>query len=258
MKVLVAGRGFIGKNIVSKLRDNHEVKTLDKNPGATYQQDITEPFDIQESFDILVHTIGLAPGLHSPRSYRSVHVEGTENLLDAVKCDKVIFVSALGAGEVDHSFFKTKKKAEQIVSQTHNYTIIRPSTVYGEGNKILDLMRNTAPLMIFPNMKAETQPIHVEDVTEIIEKSLENFNKETLKIAGPETMKIADIAEKLYGEKGFPCIRVPVPSWFQKSLLTALTPLPGPFNKEDYRLLTQENTTMANDAEDILENLREI
>jgi len=112
--------------------------------------------------------------------------------------------------------------------------------------------------MIFPNMKAETQPIHVEDVTEIIEKSLENFNKETLKIAGPETMKIGDIAERLYGEKSFPCIRVPVPFWLQKSLLTALTPLPGPFNKEDYRLLNQENTTMANDAEDILENLREI
>jgi NADH dehydrogenase len=258
MKVLVAGRGFIGKNIVSKLRDNHEVKTLDKNPGATYQQDITESFDIQEGFDVLIHTIGLAPGLHSAESYRSVHVEGTENLLDAVKCEKVIFVSALGAGEVDHSFFKTKKKAEQTVSQTHNYTIIRPSTVYGRGNRILDLIRKTAPLMIFPDIKAETQPIHVEDVSEIIEKSLDSFKKETLKIGGPETMKIDEIAEKLYGQKGFPCIRVPVPLWIQKALLTALTPLPGPFNKEDYRLLNQENTTMANDAEDILENLREI
>jgi nucleoside-diphosphate-sugar epimerase len=258
MKVLVAGRGFIGKNIVSKLRENHEVRTLDKNPDATYQQDITESFDIQESFDVLIHAIGLAPGLHSAESYRSVHVEGTENLLDAVKSEKVIFVSALGAGEVNHSFFQTKKKAEQIVSQTHNYTIIRPSTVYGKENKILDLIRKTAPLMIFPDVKGKTQPIHVEDVKEIIEKSLDSFNKETLKIGGPETMKIADIAEKLYGEKGFPCIRVPVPSWFQKSLLTALTPLPGHFNKEDYRLLNQENTTMANDAEDILENLREI
>ncbi|NMJ76940.1 hypothetical protein GLU64_00815 [Nanohaloarchaea archaeon] len=258
MKVLVAGRGFIGKNIVSKLRDNHEVKTLDKNPGATYQQDITEPFDIQESFDVLIHTIGLAPRLHSAKSYRSVHVEGTENLLGAVKSEKVIFVSALGAGEVNHSFFKTKKKAEQTVLQTHNYTIIRPSTVYGRGNRILDLIRKTALLMIFPNIKAETQPIQVEDVAEIIEKSLENFNKETLKIGGPETVKIADIAEKLYGEKGFPCIRVPGPLWLQKSLLTALTPLPGPINKEDYRLLNQENTTTANDAEDILENLREI
>jgi hypothetical protein len=46
--------------------------------------------------------------------------------------------------------------------------------------------------------------------------------------------------------------------WIQKALLTALTPLPGPFNKEDYRLLNQENTAAANDAEDILENLREI
>jgi uncharacterized protein YbjT (DUF2867 family) len=112
--------------------------------------------------------------------------------------------------------------------------------------------------MIFPDIKAETQPIHVEDVSEIIEKSLESFNKETLKIGGPETMKISEIAEKLYGEKGFPCIRVPVPFWLQKSLLTALTPLPGPFNKEDYRLLNQENTTSANDTEKILGEPREV
>jgi nucleoside-diphosphate-sugar epimerase len=258
MKVLVAGRGFIGKNIVSKLRENHEVKTLDRNPGATYQQDITEPFDLEESFDVLIHTIGLAPGPHSPESYRSVHVEGTENLLDAVKCEKVIFVSALGVGEVNHSFFKTKKKAEQIVSQIENYTILRPSTVYGKENKILDLMRKTAPLMIFPDVKAETQPIHVEDVSEIIEKSIENYDSEILKIGGPETMKMGEIAEKLRGEKGFPCIRIPIPLWVQKFLLTALTPLPVPFNREDYRLLNQENSTTVNDAEDILEDLREI
>ncbi|EGQ43285.1 MAG: putative nucleoside-diphosphate-sugar epimerase [Candidatus Nanosalina sp. J07AB43] len=258
MKVLVAGRGFIGKNVVNKLRDKHELKTLDKNPDATYEQDITEPFNIEERFDVLIHTIGLAPGLHSPESYRSVHVQGTENLLDAVECEKVIFVSALGAGEVDHSFFKTKKKAEQIVSQEDNYTILRPSTVYGNGNKILGLMRKMAPLMIFPNIQTETQPIHIEDLAALVEKTLDGFNQQILELGGPEKMTIGKMAKKIYQERGFPCVLIPAPLILQKTGITILSPLPGPFNRGNIRLLEHQNATEANDAEKILGKLKAI
>ena len=109
MKVLVAGNGFIGRNLVKKLRENHAVKTLDRSNG-TYEQDITESFEIEESFDVVFHTIGLAPGLYTKKKYRKLHVKGTENLLEAVKTDKFVYISALGVEETLTAISKQRKK----------------------------------------------------------------------------------------------------------------------------------------------------
>jgi nucleoside-diphosphate-sugar epimerase len=240
MKVLVAGRGFIGKNVVSKLRDNHEIKTLDKNPDATYQQDITENFEIGEEFDVLIHTVGLAPGMHSPEEYEDVHVNGTRNLLEAVDAEKVIFLSALGAGTVEHSFLETKRRAEKIVkTESEKYTILRPSTVYGRENKLLEMIRRAAPTMVFPDIRTLTQ-------------------QQVLKLGGREEITVGDMAKRIYAERGFPCMLVPVPTVLQKVGLTMFSPLPGPFNREDIKLLQQENTTEINDAEKIMGELKEI
>lgn len=258
MKVLIAGRGFIGKKAVEKLRESHEVKTLDRNPDATFQQDITEEFSIEEDFDVLIHTIGLAPGMHSETEYRAVNVTGTKNLIEGVDFDKIIYLSALGAGKIDHSFFKTKKEAEKLISNTGNYTVLRPSTVYGRGNKLLELIGKTSFIRVFPNIKTETQPIHIEDLVEIIEKSLENFDHQILELGGPEEMSVGEMASRIYREKGSSCFLLPSPEILQKTGLKLLSPLPGPFSRENLKLLEQENTTDVNDAEKILGELRKI
>jgi len=259
MRILVAGRGFIGRNIVEELRENHEVKTLDRSDDATLQQDITEKFSLDEEFDVLIHTVGLAPGMNSRKEYEEVHVNGTENLLTGVDFDKIIFLSALKADEVDHSFFQTKKKAEELVKKSgKNYSIIRPSTVIGRGNKLLELMRKAAPTMIFPDLKTMTQPIHIEDLRRIALVCLDEFDRRTLDVAGPEKMTTGELAKKIYREQGFPCLLVPVPQVLQETGLKLLDPFPGPFNRENIELLRHQNTVEVNDAEQILGNLQEI
>lgn len=259
MKVLVAGRGFIGKKVVSELRDNHQVKTLDRSGEATFQQDITKKFEIEEDFDVLIHTIGLAPGMHSSGEYENVHVDGTRNLLEAVDAEKVVFLSALGAGSVNHSFFETKREAEKIVvNEAERHTVLRPSTVYGKGNKLLEMIKKAAPTMIFPDIKTLTQPIHVDDLISIIGKSLEQFDQQMLKLGGPEEITVGKMAKKIYRERGFPCILLPAPMILQKAGLTVFSPLPAPFNRENIKLLEQQNTTEVNDAEKILGELKKI
>jgi uncharacterized protein YbjT (DUF2867 family) len=258
MKILVAGNGFIGRNAVEELRENHLVKTLDRGNG-TYQQDIMEKFSIEEEFDVMIHTIGLAPGMHSEKAYREVHAEGTRNLLKGVKAEKIVYLSALGAGEIDHSFFRTKKKAEKLIKNSESdHTILRPSTVYGEGNKLLELMRKAAPTRVFPNIKTRTQPIHIEDLVEIISRSVEEFSAEILELGGPEKMTAGELARKIYREEGYSCTLIPLPRLLQKTGLTLLDPFPGPFNRENIRLLENQNTTDRNDAEKILGELKKI
>lgn len=257
MKILVAGKGFIGSKIVEGLEQEHTVKTLDRR-DADYEIDITKDFEIEEHFDVVFHTIGLAPGMESRLKYEDVHVDGTRNLIEAVDTDKIVYLSALGVGKVEHSFFQTKKIAEDVIKDSNmGYTIVRPSTVYGEGNKLLEMIRKTAPLRIFPDIKTKTQPIHITDLKEILVRSVSEFENRTLELGGPEQMTVGEMARKLYAEEGSSCILIPVSSFLQEAGLK-LVPLSGPFSSENISLLRQQNTVEENDAEKILQNLRSI
>ena len=257
MKVLVAGKGFIGSGIVEALKQDHEVKTLDRT-GADYNVDVTEEFSIEESFDVVFHTIGLAPGMSSPEAYRNVHVEGTRNILSGIETEKIVYISALKAGEVDHSFFHTKNEAEELIRESGlDYTVIRPSTVYGRGNKLMDIIRSAAPLRLFPDIRTETQPIHIDDLTDVLVRTVDGHSSALLELAGPEEMMVGQMAVKIYEEEGHRCILVPVPKLIQKTALRVI-PLSGPFSSENINILRHQNTVEENDAERILGKLREI
>lgn len=253
MRVLVAGKGFIGSSLGSRLEDGHEVRYLDRT-GSDYDQDITDSFSIDEEFDVLIHTIGLAPGFNSAERYREVHVEGTENLLDAVDADKIVYISALKAGEVDHSFFNTKKEAEEIIQDSEmNYTLVRPSTVYGEGNKLLNTMRKMAFTRLFPELKARIQPIKLSDLVDLLAKTVDNFDNQVLTAAGPEKITIGELAEIVYEEEGYSCFLIPYPQFLIELKLLGLSFLPPPFQRENIQILRHDNTTDENDAERIVE-----
>lgn len=257
MKVLVAGNGFIGRHLVDKLRENHAVKTLDRSNG-TYEQDITEEFDIDEEFDVVFHTIGLAPGLYTKKKYRKVHVKGTRNLLNAVDTEKFVYISALGVGKIDHSYFNTKKDAEELVKEnSDNYTVLRPSTVFGKGNKLLDLIGKASNTRVFPNFSTSMQPIHIDDLIEILIKSMNNFDRETLHLAGPENMSLKELSREIYRSRGRKCITLPLIDNITK-LSLSISPLPGILSSENVKLLSRNDLISHNDAEDILDDLKSI
>ncbi|WP_414837907.1 NAD-dependent epimerase/dehydratase family protein [Candidatus Nanosalina sp. VS9-1] len=257
MNILVAGNGFIGRNLVEALREEHTVKTLDRDK-ATFEQDITENFSIEDEFDVVFHTVGLAPGMHSAKKYRKVHVEGTRNLLKAVETEKFVYISALGADKVDHSYFRTKKEAEDLVKNlSKNYTVFRPSTVFGRGNKLLEMIGKASRTRFFPDFSTEMQPIHIEDFTELLTRSVEDFDGETLEVAGPEEMSLGELAKRIYASRGRKCYRVPFVESFA-SLGLRISPLPGLFSSENLELLNQRNTVDFNDAEEILGELKQI
>lgn len=249
MKVLVAGKGFIGEAVGEKLEGRHEVKYLDRG-GADHEYDITEEFSIDEEFEVLIHTIGLAPGFSSAEEYREVHVEGTRNLLEAVDAERAVYMSALKAGEVDHSFFRTKREAEEILEgSSMEHAIIRPSTVYGRGNRLLDMMRRLAPSKIFPDIKTRTQPILLGDLVEMTVRLIEEEENGIFRAAGPEKMTVGELARHVYAEEGYSCLLVPGAQLSMEYSLAFLSFLPPPFEDENIKLMRHDNTTDENDAE---------
>ncbi|MFB6204441.1 MAG: NAD(P)H-binding protein [Candidatus Nanohaloarchaea archaeon] len=247
MEVLLCGRGFIGSRIEELLDEN--VYTLDLG-DADYQVDVTEEFDIEKDFDAVIHTVGLAPGMYTPEDYREVHVEGTRNIVEGVNADRIVYISALGVGEVDHSFFRSKREAERLVEESDmEHTIIRPSVVAGEGNHLLEMMEKLSITRLFPKIKARVQPITAGDLAAVVESSLHGFGGEILEVGGPEKIQISDYARRVYERKGRKCFLVPFP----RLRLPGKNFLPGFLNPENVALLDMDNTTDENDAERILE-----
>lgn len=253
MKVLIAGKGFIGSSIGEKLEeDGHEVKYLDRE-DADYNVDVTESFEIEEKFDVLYHTIGLAPGFASEEMYEEIHVDGTENLMDGVKADRVVYLSALKVDEVNHPFFNTKQEAENIIEESvESFTHVQPSTVYGRGNKLLDMMRSLSWTRVFPNIKTETQPIRIEDLVDVLVECLE-LDQEIVRAAGPEKMTIGQLGKKIYSEEGRRCLLLPAPQALLEWSLIGLDVLPPPFDRKNIAILQHSNSTDENDAEDLVE-----
>lgn len=254
MKILVAGKGFIGKEVGEYLEaEGHKVKYLDRE-NADYEQDITQEFEIPGSFDVLVHSIGLAPGFYTKKKYREVHVEGTENLLNAVDAERVVYLSALGVGEVDHSFFETKEQAEGLVRHVADEPVfVRPSTVYAEGNQLLEIIRSLSWTRMFPSIPAITQPIKRKNLVEVVAKGVEGEADGVVNAAGPEKMRMSELASKIYAEEGRRCFELPVPLFVQSLALHILSFLPPPFEPENIKLLEQQNVTDENHAEELTE-----
>ncbi|MFB6175429.1 MAG: hypothetical protein ABEJ87_05690 [Candidatus Nanohalobium sp.] len=246
MKHLVAGKGFIGTALGERLEG--EVKYLDRSSGDI-KQDITREFNLEEKFDTVYNTVGLAPGFATEKQYRKVHVEGTRNLLNAVNTEKFVQVSALRC-EVDHPFFNTKKEAEQLVKDSGlEHTVIRPSTVIGRGNKLLELMKKASITRVFPRTPAKMQPVTVENLVDCLVKVQDTRNGETLNIAGPEKMTVTEMAEKIYREEGRNCTLLPIPPEFFEDMLKTLgTVNRPPLTKQNWKLIKADNTTDTNHA----------
>ena len=253
MDILVAGKGFIGEAIGQRLSSlGHEVEYLDRTRGD-YHIDITREFGIDREFDAVYHCIGLAPGFSTEAEYRKAHVEGTKNLVRGVKTDKIVYLSALGAGEINHSYFNTKRKAEELIKSSGlDYTIIRPSTVLGEGNKLLDSIRDLAFTRVFPDIPAKMQPIEKEELIEILYRCRNDYSGETLMVAGDEKISLGEMARQIYGEEGYRCHMIPFPVFLTEVGLLGLRFLPPPFLPENRVLLNMDTTLEENDADRIL------
>lgn len=244
MKYLVIGKGFIGSALGNRLEG--EVKYLDRSTGK-YQQDVTEEFEIEEEFDVVYHTVGLAPGFATRKQYEKVHIQGTENILNAVKTDKIIYISALNP-KLDHPFFQTKKKAEELIRESDiKHTILRPSTVIGEGNKLLETIRDTSFLRVFPKVTTRMQPISIEDLIDCMIYVKDKRDNETLNLAGPEKMTVSEMAEKLYAQEGRDCGIIPLPEGFLAAFIKTFgyVNMP-PLIRDNHTLMGADNTTDEN------------
>src|SRR4030042_2200826 len=192
-KIYITGANcFIGHNLVEYFTNkNYEVWALLRNgslPSFSLKKninivvgDLLEKESLIKSIRENCIVINLAANPYDPVLSYKVNVGGTKNLVEASLSKKVkhfINISSQSTKIRKKGVYAiTKNKSDKIVESSNlNYTILKPSLVYGPGYKgLFAKIKSTISLIpfvpIFGNGKTLFNPLHVDDLCSLIEKT---------------------------------------------------------------------------------------
>ncbi len=272
MRVLViGGTGFVGAALTRELADRgHDVTVLSRSPDdadadlpsgvRTVAGDVTEYDAVESAFegqDAAVNLVALSP-LFEPSGgsemHERVHLGGTENVVRAAEArgvPRLLQVSALGADpDGSTAYIRAKGRAEEVVRASDlDWTVVRPSVVFGEGGEFVDFTRKlTTPYVtgLPGGGKTRFQPLWVGDLAPMLAEAVagEEHVGETYELGGPEALTLAEVARLVHRAEGRPLTVLPVPMALARVGLTVGGAVPGfPMGPDQYRSLTFDNTT---------------
>ena len=200
MILITGATGFIGRSLTNRL-------TLEGREWKAYIGHINDQTALQEQLQGVDTVIHLASTEWRGRSrlLRSVDMQGTERLLRECRrapVKNLILLSRIGADPyARHLLPATKGNIERMVEKSNvPYTIIRSASVYGRGDRYLEMLLSLAiwtwPFVWLPRGgDMVLQPLWVEDLTRCLALTVDrpDLLGQTITIAGEEQLPYHDI-----------------------------------------------------------------
>ena len=277
MIFIAGGTGFIGSHLFNTLIEKgFKIKCLARNAeraqlcrakGAEVSiGDITDAKSLKgvlNGCNTVIHLVGIIEE-KGPITFQSVHVDGTQNLInEAIRAGvkQFFYQSALGADINSCArYHKTKAEAEEIVRDSGiSYTIFRPSLIIGPGDgftqKIREIIKKSPVIPIPGAGTAKFQPIFIGDWVRCFLKILNNPDSinMTYEFGGPEHLTYNEMVLEILDSMKIKKSLIHVPSVFAKFgvwIAERLLPSP-PATVEQLRLLEKDNIT---DIESVRKN----
>jgi NADH dehydrogenase len=268
MRVLVVGgSGFVGKNLCRELKSRgHTVTALSRSPGddglpegigkamgnVTAYDSIVNHF---EGMDAVVNLVDLSP-LFRPKGgyemYDRVHRGGTENVVRAAGekgVDRLLQMSAIDADPDARTHqLRAKGNAERIVRESDlDWTIVRPSVIFGEGGEFVSFTKLLAPPWVTPlpgGGEVRFQPIWIGDLAPMLADAVteDEHVGQTYELGGPEKLTLAEIARMAHEADGRSVNVLPIPMGLAGIGLSMADYVPGfPFGADQYRGIQEDN-----------------
>ncbi len=228
MKILVTGAGgFIGVRLVHRLlAEGHDVVALVRAPKGelrlpkprlqVVRGDMTDAASLDRAVagcDVVVH-LANATAVTDWAKARAINVEGTRVLLDACKragVKRMVFTSTLSAlRERRGPYGQTKLEAEALVRASGMpFVILRPSLVYGAHGiglvaNLAAYLRGLPVVPVIGDGRIELDPIHLEDVNEVIVQCLtrDDVQGKAYDLLGPDRVTFNQFLDRLSAEIG--------------------------------------------------------
>lgn len=250
MKVFVTGAsGGLGRRMTARLRRaGHELTVLrHRRPipaegVRVVDGSLEDAHALRAGIDGVDCVLHLAAVTHSRRTapYTRVNVEGTRRLLEAgagtTPTPRFVFVSSTAAEAAGGAYSASKAAAEREVrAYRGEHVILRPAEVYGTGGhegieRLVSRVReNRAWIPIPGDGRERVGPVAIEDVEAGIERALSvpAAANRTFALAGPETMTLTRLVERLRAHFSTRTRVVPVPLVLARPLFALISRLPA-------------------------------
>ena len=226
MRILITGaNGFIAREIIARLTmSGHDIvacvhnKLLENIPhSSSFKVSFTKATTPEywlpylKDIDVVINCVGVFQTVKEKTMW-NIHYEAPKALFEAstkLNIKKIIHISALGIDKVNVPYATSKMAIEAYIQSLDiASTVIRPGLVYSKGSYGgTSLFRGLAGLpFILPLPGSATQlqqPIHVDDLTLIVEKALTLPGKQMLCAVGSEKLSVKNVLIKLRNWLGF-------------------------------------------------------
>jgi uncharacterized protein YbjT (DUF2867 family) len=199
-------------------------------------------------FDGMDAVVNLCGILHEGRrqTFEAVHAELPRKAVGACRAAGVghfVHVSAIGAAESGPSaYLRSKGRGENAIRESVAslpWTILRPSVVFGEGDRFLNTFARLLALFPFVPLAgahARFQPIWVEDVARAVVAVLGNAPAygRTYELCGPRVYTLEELVEFVGQTTGHRRPVIALPGWAGALQAFVLEHLPG-------KMMTRDN-----------------
>jgi uncharacterized protein YbjT (DUF2867 family) len=187
--IILGGTGFIGRHLCEKLiRAGHRVtvptrklenaREIQMLPGlqplTCHVHDAAQLAQVVTGHDVLINLVAILHG--SEAEFERVHVRLPQTIVAACKAagvPRIVQMSSLGAAlDAPSQYLRSKGRGEQVFLDSGlDVTILRPSVVFGQGDKLLNVfaqLQQSFPLVPLAGSTAQFQPVWVEDVAQAV------------------------------------------------------------------------------------------
>jgi uncharacterized protein YbjT (DUF2867 family) len=271
MILVTGGTGFVGRNLVRELTKDFRVRCLVRDPGRArgliqdcelVPGDISDPASILNALsgdiEAVVHLVGIL--VQSKKAtFRAVHVEGTRNVVEACVrkgVKRYLHISALGTREnAISAYHRTKWEAEEIIRASGlEYTIFRPSVIFGKEDKFTNLFASLIrafPVIFVPgNGRNRMQPVFVRDLVKAMCLSVktDKTRNKVYEVAGPRIYTFDEILDSIAEAVGKKRLKVHIPMPLMRlnaAAMEAVLPRP-PLTRDQLIMLEEDNITSEN------------
>lgn len=245
MKIAITGgTGFVGRNLAKQLlATGHEVVIISRGVDQRDQGVLSKPgvsvvhigtddenklADAFAGCQRVAHCAGINREV-GIQTYQRVHVQGTQNVVNAAKragVTKVALISFIRARpNCGAGYHESKFAAEEIVRGCGlDYTVLKAGVIYGKGDHMLDHLSHafhTFPIFGLVGFKdAPVRPTAVEEVAHVLKASLIDgrLSRETVCVVGPEEMPLPEAVRRVARVVGKSPWMLRMPLWFHYPL----------------------------------------
>ena len=228
-RILITGaNGFLGKSLLHELKKSHDINCLvrdrefkDDKANVLYFQCYEDKAveDAVSTADAVVHCAAMLHG--KKRAMYAANVLFTKLLLrhaEKYRIKHFIYISTENAEHALSDIYTvTKTMAETEVKKFKNHTILRPTILYGPGDKkyvsrLISLIKKLPVVPVLGNGKNRFQFLYIDDLLQVIAASLHRKITGTHVIAGPDSVTYEDfivtVLKVLRISK--PVVRIPI------------------------------------------------